>query len=66
MTDLCLRRRDADYRGYLSFDKADVDEYAGWVRDVFEAMAKYFSNEDANTLQEMILPAVHLFIAAPE
>lgn len=54
LTNLYLRRKDADYRGYSSFDKADVDEYAGWVRDAFEAMIKYFSKEDANILREAV------------
>ena len=57
LTNLYLRRKDADYHGYLSFDKTDVDEYAGWVRDSFRAMEQYFHKEDRKTLQE-ILPEI--------
>ena len=56
LTNLYLRRKDADYHGYSSFEKTDVDEYAGWVWDSFQAMEKYFETEDRKTLEE-ILPA---------
>lgn len=58
LTNLYLRRKDADYHGYASFDRTDVDQYAGWVQESFQAMKKHFSKEDAKTLRE-ILPSAH-------
>jgi uncharacterized protein (UPF0332 family) len=65
LTNLYLRRKDADYHGYATFDKDDVDEYAGWVVKSFKAMEKYFNKDDRDILKT-ILPSEPLNLADRE
>ena len=44
-TELYLRRKDADYHGFLSFDKNTVDEYLQLFSQSFSEMKDSFKKE---------------------
>ncbi len=54
LTNLHLRRKDAEYRGFVSFDKNDVKEYLGWSISFYKETKKYLPPDDVIKIDEMI------------
>jgi hypothetical protein len=37
-----MRRKDADYKGFVSFDLEDVKTYWRWVLEIFNEAKRFF------------------------
>ena len=44
LTNLYQRRLDAEYSGYLEFDRDDVQEYLEWFKSVLMALREFFDD----------------------
>lgn len=42
LTNLYMRRRDADYKGFLDFDLEDVKTYWNWTMVIFQELERFF------------------------
>lgn len=54
LTNLYLRRKDADYRGFIVYDKSDVDEYLQWILQSFNEVSKFFHENDKKRISNEI------------
>lgn len=54
ITNLYLRRKDAEYRGFVSFDQKDVKKYAGWVIAISEDCLPFFKPKHKKVVSKFI------------
>lgn len=54
ITNLYLRRKDAEYRGFVSFNKEDVKKYTGWVIKISEGCFPFFKLKHKKIISKFI------------
>jgi uncharacterized protein (UPF0332 family) len=54
LTNLYMRRKDADYKGFVSFDLEDVRTYWGWVVEIFNELKGFFETSHALEIEDSL------------
>jgi len=54
LTNLYIRRKDADYKGFVDFDLEDVKTYWGWTKLIFTELQGFFEPSHRETLTSLI------------
>jgi len=54
LTNLYLRRKDAEYRGFVAFDRDDVRDFFDWIISFYNEIKKYLADDHALKIEEMI------------
>lgn len=65
LTNLYLRRKDAEYRGFVAFDKDDITDYFDKTISFYNEVKKYFAKNHALKIQEMINKISKVFSKKP-
>jgi len=54
LTNLYMRRKDADYKGFVDFDKDDVTTYWQWICEIVDDMSKFFEGNHKDRIYALI------------
>jgi len=54
LTNLYMRRKDADYKGFVSFDIEDVKRYWEWVEEIFGELKGFFKAGHADKIGRLM------------
>ena len=54
LTNLYIRRKDADYKGFVDFDLEDVRTYWEWTKLIFDELQRFFEPSHRETLTSLI------------
>jgi uncharacterized protein (UPF0332 family) len=55
LTNLYMRRKDADYRGFISFSQEDIDEYYQWLIEEYQHIEIYLQDKDRAIVKKTII-----------
>lgn len=64
ITNLYLRRKDAEYRGFVSFDQKDVKKYAGWVIAISEDCLPFFKPKHKKVVSKFVKDTTEIINSA--
>ncbi|MEJ5361637.1 MAG: HEPN domain-containing protein [Spirochaetota bacterium] len=54
LTNLYLRRKDADYKGFVSFDSDDIKTYWQWVVEIVDDLQSFFDEIHKQKIDELV------------
>jgi hypothetical protein len=49
-----MRRKDADYKGFVNFDKDDVATYWQWILEIVDDVNKFFEGNHKDRIYALI------------
>ncbi len=54
VTNLYMRRKDADYKGFIDFDKEDIVTYWQWIVEIVGALHGFFNDTHKQKLLSLV------------
>lgn len=54
LTNLYMRRKDADYKGFVDFDKDDITTYWQWVGEIVDNVSKFLEENHRKRIFALI------------